>query len=93
MNYINIEFRNRVSSVIQGSPCCVAIAYNGNKMDGDQQAMFPRGRYRSMRMGLTSSMGTGNGMNGMGGGGLMGMMGSGMGMGMGAHMMGFQIEE
>eukprot|EP00484_Ammonia_sp_Unknown_P010477 CAMPEP_0197077706 /NCGR_PEP_ID=MMETSP1384-20130603/212750_1 /TAXON_ID=29189 /ORGANISM="Ammonia sp." /LENGTH=593 /DNA_ID=CAMNT_0042516571 /DNA_START=238 /DNA_END=2018 /DNA_ORIENTATION=- len=40
-------------------------------------------------MGLTSSMGVGNGMNGLGGGGMMGMMGGGMGMGGGMHMRGF----
>eukprot|EP01083_Nonionella_stella_P064388 167733_1 len=73
--------RKLVSSVkVQGSPCCVMIAYNGKRFDGDKQAMFPRGRYPSMRTGLDTSYGMGNGMNGMGGGGIMGMMGGGVGM-------------
>eukprot|EP01083_Nonionella_stella_P293779 999054_1 len=73
--------RKLVSSVkVQGSPCCVMIAYNGKRFDGDKQAMFPRGRYPSMRTGLDTSYGMGNGMNGMGGGGFMGMMGGGVGM-------------
>jgi len=83
-------YRNRVQSInVQGSPCCVAMVYNGNKFDGDKQAMFPRGQYRSMHRGLATAMGGMDGMNGMGGGGMMGMMGGGMGMGMRTHMKGF----
>eukprot|EP01083_Nonionella_stella_P293781 999063_1 len=48
-----------VSSVkVQGSPCCVMIAYDKYKFKGKRQGMFPRGRYPSMRMGIATSRDT-----------------------------------
>eukprot|EP01084_Bolivina_argentea_P146607 256656_1 len=81
--------KKRISSMkVQGAPCCVAIAYNGDKMDGDLQAMYPRGRYRSMTQGIATGMGTGNGMNGLDHP-ILGMVGGGLGMN-GANKEGFQ---
>eukprot|EP01083_Nonionella_stella_P293780 999058_1 len=76
----NVKPRTISSVKIEGSPCCVLIAYNGKRFDGDKQAMFTMGRYATMQGGLDTSYGTRNGMNGMGGGGIMGMMGGGVGM-------------
>eukprot|EP01083_Nonionella_stella_P152110 487179_1 len=65
------------SAKVQGSPCCILIAYNGYNFNGDKTGMFPRGRYPTMRMGLDSSMGEPTG-DIEGGGGTMGTLPGGM---------------
>eukprot|EP01083_Nonionella_stella_P072984 197044_1 len=85
-----VNRRSISSAMVQGSPCCVMVAYNGDRFDGDMQAMFPRGAYRSMTMGIDSSMGMGIGSTSAIGRS-MGPMA--MGIGMQSHMPGMMNNE